>query len=342
MAYVLDTELRSQFRAAARSLASATAAALICFACGGDPATSDAEPDAEAPVANRAPNLGRIMLEPQNPTRADVLSLMVEVNDPERDAVEIQADWFRNGILLKSGSELKLPASQLQQGDEIFARVQASDQNSTVKGESPRVRVGNSPPRISSLRVLPANPSGADNLMATVESVDAENDEVDYRFEWSKNSEPIRGENGPTLDASKIARGDEIHVSVIPVDRASEGEPMRSAPVKIQNAAPLITSEPTYDAAGPDLSEYRVIAEDPDGDRPLRYELVEAPQGMEIDIVSGQLSWRVPEGAAGNHTIEISVQDPHGGEAHQRYVIDLQWAAPQAPDEQPPPAADAQ
>ena len=341
MAYVFDTERRFQFRAAARSVASAAAAALICFACGGEPATPDGEPESEPPVENRAPNLGRIVLEPQNPTRADVLSLMVEVNDPERDAIELQVDWFRNGILMSSGSTLKLPASQLQQGDEIFARVQASDQNSTVTGESPRVRVGNSPPRVSSLKLLPANPSGADNLMATVESVDAEGDEVDYRFEWSKNSEPIRGEDGPTLDASKIARGDVIHVRVIPVDRVSEGEPMRSAAVKIQNAAPRITSEPSYDAAGPDLYEYRVIAEDPDGDRPLRFELVEAPEGMEIDIVSGHLSWRVPEAASGNHTIEISVQDPHGGEAHQRYVIDLQWATPQTPDEQPPPAADA-
>jgi hypothetical protein len=281
------------------------------------------------------------MLEPQNPTRADVLSLMVEVNDTERDAIELQVDWFRNGMLMSSGSELKLPASQLQQGDEIFARVQASDRNSTVKGESPRVRVGNSPPRVSSLRVLPAEPTGADNLMATVESVDGEGDEVEYRFEWSKNSEPIRGEDGATLDASKIARGDEIHVRVTPRDRVSEGEPMRSASVRIQNAAPQITSEPTYDAAGPDLYEYQVIAEDPDGDRPLRFELVEGPEGMAIDIVSGQLSWRVPEAASGNHTIEISVQDPHGGEARQRYVIDLQWAAPQAPEEQPPPAADA-
>jgi hypothetical protein len=193
---------------------------------------------------------------------------------------------------------------------------------------------------VTSLNVLPAAPTGADNLMAVVQAVDLEDDEIEYRFEWWKNSERVPGANGPTLDASEIERGDEIWVRVTPTDGTSEGDPIRSAPLSILNAPPKITSEPNYEAAGPDLYEYAVIAEDADGDRPMRYELLEGPAGMAIDIVSGHLSWHVPEDASGDYTIEISVQDPHGGEARQRYVIDLQWEAPGAPDEQQAPTTD--
>jgi hypothetical protein len=341
MAYVSTSGFPLPLRSAARAFARAALATVICVACGSEPAPPDAASEAAKPADNQPPRLGQILLEPQNPTRADVLSLMVEVTDPERDAIQFQVDWFKNGILILSGSELKLPAASLHQGDEIFARVTASDQSSEVTGESSRVHIGNSPPRVTALSLLPAQPTGADNLMATVESLDSEGDEVGYRFEWWSGSQQIPGAKDATLDASQIRRGDEIYVRVTPTDGTSEGEPLRSASVRVQNAPPKITSEPNYDAAGPDLYEYQVTAEDPDGDQPMRFDLVEGPEGMQIDIVSGHLSWRVPEAAAGNYTIEISVQDPHGGESRQRYVIDLQWAAPEAPAQPQPPAADA-
>jgi hypothetical protein len=180
----------------------------------------------------------------------------------------------------------------------------------------------------------PRQPTGADNLMAVARAEDPEDDDVHLVYRWFRNDELIEGQREASLDASLIGRGDQMRVEVKALDEESEGDWVSSRPVMVQNAPPKITSEPNYSLSASGHYEYPIAAEDPDGDGPLRYELVEGPPGMEVDLVTGLVSWDVPLNARGDYAIEVSVNDPHGGAASQRYAIEVRWEdAPAAPSE---------
>ena len=46
---------------------------------------------------------------------------------------------------------------------------------------------------------------------------------------------------------------------------------------------------------------------------------------MEIDLVSGTVTWTVPDGVGGKYPVTLFVTDAHGGRTQQSYVLDLRW-----------------
>jgi hypothetical protein len=102
----------------------------------------------------------------------------------------------------------------------------------------------------------------------------------------------------------------------------------------VANAPPAITTQPNYALSGSGQYSYEVAAKDPDGDRPLKYEIVQGPQGMSVDIVSGVVTWRVPGDAKGVYPIELAVSDPYGGKTTQKYSLSVDWNdTPASPSE---------
>lgn len=290
--------------------------------------------EAPAPGRNEPPGISSIEIYPEEPTVDQTISLVIDVQDPERDALDIEVEWWRNDVAFKRGTDLTLHAGELARGDDVFARVYVSDDESEVSADSPTVTIQNRAPRVVSLDLRPRQPTGADSLIAVARGEDPEDDDVHLVYRWFRNDELIEGQREPALDASLIGRGDQMRVEVKALDEESEGDWVSSRPVMVQNAAPQITSEPNYALSASRRYEYAIAAEDPDGDAPLRYELVQGPPGMEVDLVTGLVSWDVPLDARGDYAIEVSVNDPHGGAASQRYAIEVRWEdAPAAPSE---------
>jgi len=85
------------------------------------------------------------------------------------------------------------------------------------------------------------------------------------------------------------------------------------------NRAPTITSTPGTLAISSLVYSYVVIASDLDADV-LTYSLVTFPTGMNIDSISGQITWTPTLGQVGNHWLDISVSDGETS-SHQLYVI---------------------
>ncbi|MGH8551685.1 MAG: putative Ig domain-containing protein, partial [Methylococcales bacterium] len=85
-----------------------------------------------------------------------------------------------------------------------------------------------------------------------------------------------------------------------------------------QNRPPEILSQPPAATVVDRNYRYAVEAQDPDAD-PLRFELLKAPLGMRIDPAAGRIEWRPV--AAGNHPVEIRVDDGRGLFAVQHYVL---------------------
>jgi hypothetical protein len=94
-----------------------------------------------------------------------------------------------------------------------------------------------------------------------------------------------------------------------------------------------------------DAFRYQFEAKDPDGDRSLRFSLVEGPQGMTIDPIYGIATWRPTKEQAGVQTIEVAVRDSQGASAALRFQVTVtatetpapgaEGAAPPAPPAKP-------
>lgn len=183
----------------------------------------------------------------------------------------------------------------------------------------------NRPPVIRNLSIEPAGDDAA-AWRAVVDADDPEGDTIELEFVWFVNGEATDS-RGESFDPTPYGRGDRFHVEVTPSDAFNQGGKAATGKIEIANTAPAITSQPPAKMAG-GFYRYRVEARDPEGDRPIRFELLQSPSGMRIDPYSGELEWRPAADQAGTHTVEIAVSDNRGGRSTQ--LFDLPISSPDA------------
>lgn len=302
---------------------------LLTASCGGNreaPVVNPALEDSAEAAMNRPPVLESVAIAQEKPIVGETLSLSFRVVDPDRDNVRIGVEWFVNGVSYRKGENTTLSTDQLARGDRVYAVVRARDGRSEVSALSPRIEMANRPPRVTGLRLVPNAPTGADSLVVVAEATDDDGDPYEFEYSWHVNgSSALPGTVGGTLEPGHVKRGDEVRVSVVANDGFDDGPRVYSKPVRIQNSPPTITSAPTYTLAGPSRYEYQITAEDPDNDRPLRFQVVDGPPGLSVDLVGGLVTWPLSPDVNGRFPIEVSVSDPYGGQDTQRYVLELHW-----------------
>lgn len=96
-------------------------------------------------------------------------------------------------------------------------------------------------------------------------------------------------------------------------------------------ATPRFVSYPVtdYDYYATDLNPdpdyiYNVIAEDPDADDfEIRYALIERPQGMTIDEITGRLYWDIQPEDVGSHLVVVGALDLDGNLGTQEFVLNI-------------------
>jgi hypothetical protein len=297
--------------------------AVFCLGCGAD------APESEA--VNHAPLVDEAQITPAAPTAADGVSLVLKVHDPDRDAVKVSIQWYRNGRPLPAGTGATLPPQQFRRGDQIHAVVHATDGLLAVEAASDTIEIINAAPRVTGLTVEPVAPGTADALTATAQGSDTDGDALEYRYRWYRNGD-LLPEQSATLPAGSAQRGDEVSASAAAHDGQVLGDWVSSGTLQLRNAAPVISTQPEYLLGEGGMYVYDVGATDPDGDTPLRYELIEGPPGMSVDGSTGQVSWQLPSDASGVYPIELTVTDTHGGRTVQRYTLEL--APPEPPANQ--------
>lgn len=130
----------------------------------------------------------------------------------------------------------------------------------------------NSPPRITSLSIIPERPYADNALRAVVKGIDPDRDPVSFLYQWEKEGFDISGENSAWLGSGKLKGGDTVSVRVTPFDGKIRGESVRSNSIIIINTPPRITTA----FISPNQATIRAtltamgVAEDIDGD-PLTY-----------------------------------------------------------------------
>jgi hypothetical protein len=282
------------------------------------------------------PVIRRVDLRPSRPIPGNIIEANVEVFDPDGDEVSLSYAWAVEGSRVGDDRSTLL-LGDAPKGSVIRLTVIARDGDSKSPAEIVSVRVANRPPTMLGVVIEPLDEVRANrDIAANPRAQDPDGDPLEYTYRWRVNGEQVEAD-GPVLTADNYERGDEIDLTVVARDGEESSEPLNSAPFTVANSPPRITSTPgAFDEDG--TFRYAVLAEDPDGDRALRYQLVAGPDGMEIDVVSGELTWTPTPDQAGSHPVTIEVGDRKGGLTAQSFDIRVEFeevttpAAPAAPE----------
>jgi len=300
---------------------------------GGSERADRAAPSTEAPAApeeNAPPVVEWVRVEPSRPLPNSRLRAFARAEDPDGDPVRLEYRWQLDGREIGAGDSLVL--RDVERGDTVELVVMATDGRSRSMPARARVRVANQPPLLSGVVLdAPDGLTAGAKVVASPQAVDADGDDLRFEYEWRVNGERLPVE-GPVLETERMQRGDVVEVTVVARDGYDESERRTSDPVTLGNTPPRIVSQPAWEREG-DTFRYAVEARDPDGDRTLRYRVLEGPPGMQIDAIEGVLTWSPEPGQEGRHPVEIEVDDLQGGRTAQRFevVMELDGPAAQAP-----------
>jgi hypothetical protein len=314
----------------------AVAIALACAACG---SSSDAPVEPAAPRAsatpksgaeNEAPTIESVTLSPDPASAGEPITLELKARDPERDRLTTNIEWYKNGVAVPELHGSVIDAGTFKRGDRVYAVATVADATHEVTAQTAVLSIGNSAPRVRSVLISPAKVTALDVVEVQANAEDPDGDSVELSYQWYRNGEPIAGATGPRLPADSVHRGDKLAVSVSATDGSDAGPATQSPPIVVANAAPVITTQPSYDMTPTGSYTYTVGAKDADNDAPLKFELLEGPKGMTIDEQSGVVTWAVPDDAKGG-AIKVAVTDPYGGRVTQAWVLAVEWGEKPVP-----------
>jgi hypothetical protein len=258
---------------------------------------------------------------PDPPVSGESVRVRVDVTGRSPRSKDFSYEWRVAGRdVLGKESQIELP--ELDRGAEVWVRVSYSDDAGFSDEIEISSRVANRPPRVRDLRLgQRMDPDEGEQWVAKASGTDPDGDDLEYRYTWLVNGDPS-SVSGDSIPTDTLKRGDTVRVRVVAFDGDRESIPAESGTVTVANASPEISSTPPRLSADGRFA-YEILAEDPDGDVPLHYELVAGPRGMELDRQSGELRW-VPElDQAGDHRVEIAVEDGSGGRATQEFILPI-------------------
>lgn len=177
-------------------------------------------------------------------------------------------------------------------------------------------------PKITSISILTQSNNLRDGFKAQVQTEDNDSGDVDFLYQWNHNGKAIAGETGSAVTwQDEFKKGDNLSVSVVPVNAVGEGVWAAEGGIVIPNSPPVIISEPG-DLFDTGEFSYTVQAEDPDGDS-FDYTLRGAPKGMTIEPATGLITWEYGVEDAGEYEVLIIATDSEGAETTQTLSFNI-------------------
>jgi hypothetical protein len=303
-----------------RPLVVAISALFVLAACTKEPApTSETVPPT---LGNRPPVIHSVTFLHDPVPLTKPISVQVVAEDPEREAVSFQYQWYVDNVPLNGQTNPTLPTDLLRRGQMVSVEIVPAD--GTQKGKafrSPSVAVANTPPHVTSVTLRPLTVQPGERVEALAETSDPDHDRTDLTYRWFRNTAMIKEGAEPYLDTSGFAPRDQIAVEVTPHDPQESGISLRSTSLILGNRFPKIVSVPPAGISGAQY-DYQVSAVDPDGDR-ITYQLESAPPGMMINQQSGHLAWPIPSNQTGTFHVKVLAKDEQGAAAFQEFDLTL-------------------
>ena len=182
----------------------------------------------------------------------------------------------------------------------------------------------NQPPVITSIPVTAT--TVGEHYEYSVIAIDPENDELNYELTAFPQGMTISTTGVISFDSTLDQAGANHPVTLRVTDThgaytEQSFELGINAP-PVENNAPTIISTPSQTVIAGNSYHYQVIATDSDNDN-LSYSLITAPVTMQIDSLTGIISWATTLIDLGTQSIKIEASDGKGGVATQTYSLQI-------------------
>lgn len=246
------------------------------------------------PVGNTAPKAFNLSISPAAPLTNSTLRLNYTYNDTDNETESGSAiKWFRNGTEQPSLSQsLTVSPALTAKGDRWSFSIKPKDgEDFGAERQSGETAIGNAPPDVNALVILPANATKLSSLSASYNFSDQDNDaESGSVIRWFKNGigQPAL-ENLTAVSNALFSKGDKFFFSLIPGDGAASG-PNRSSPeITIKNAPPSAANL-SITPANPDPTQdisASYTYQDPDTDAEQGSRLQWFKNGIEQPLLEG-------------------------------------------------------
>ncbi|HEY9052416.1 MAG TPA: putative Ig domain-containing protein [Gammaproteobacteria bacterium] len=175
--------------------------------------------------------------------------------------------------------------------------------------------------RTQEITSLPVT-SGAEAIEYTyqLQATDPDQDELQYQLLNSPEGMTIDEMTGLVRWLPSYEQSGTYDITIRVSDYSLAVQQQYKLKIINVNRPPEITSTPSKVTDEGELYRYAVQGEDPDRDS-LTYHLKQAPAGMVIDRLTGELEWKPGFEAAGEYEIELLVKDPEGATDSQSYTL---------------------
>jgi hypothetical protein len=302
----------------------AIAIASMLTACAEEPrpaATGPTEAQMLDAADNHPPRIASVHFEPAEPVANEAVRAVVNASDPDGDPVKFLYAWEVAGHEVGRGTQ-RLVLDGASRGDDFQLSVVATDGRTESEPFRIRATVANRPPRVERMTVEPETRiTTGMTLVIRPEGSDDDDDDLSFQYAWTLNGEPM-DHAGPEFDTRSLTRGDIVNVAVRAHDGFDTSEPLFAPEFQVVNRPPRVVSTPSRSLPGGGF-HYRVEAEDPDGDKQLRFELEDPPVGMKIGALSGEIDWRPNQDQTGHYTVRVIVNDLKGGRIAHAFDLNV-------------------
>jgi hypothetical protein len=282
---------------------------LIFFACG----------QKQGEQKNTPPFITHVEILPSNPTLGARINLRIEAGDNEGDDIAYTITWFLNERVIGHGLEAYL--ADAQKDDIIHAEITPMDRDLTGETvRTSRVTIANSVPRITGAHITPeAIVASTGELTVVGEGIDPDGDSLSYFCSWSLNDTTQITDSSTTLQLAdlQIRKGSVLRAILYASDNDTVSQPY-TLEISVVNATPILNPGLDSIPYRPDSIHYQIPIVDPDGDH-LRFELIEAPTGIEINEIQGIVYGTAADSAA--FEIMVRATDTEGAYLDAKFTL---------------------
>ncbi|MBJ94414.1 MAG: hypothetical protein CMP23_08025 [Rickettsiales bacterium] len=187
---------------------------------------------------NGVPTAPLVAIEPAEPSSDDDLEMVVvtEASDRDGSVLFYRTVWTRGGVqVVELDDRTTVPAEQTTSGEQWTVEVVAVDSDLELGEEAQAtVEISNSAPTLT-VSIFPSPAPSFSDLIATIDSSDADGNEVTVRTAWTVDGN-ARADLDDTLvvPSEETSPGETWVITATPNDGRTDGAPI-SAEVSIIN-----------------------------------------------------------------------------------------------------------
>lgn len=201
----------------------------------------------ELMIGNAAPDAPVASLSPTNPTvESDLYCSGTNGLDPDGDPITYSYSWSVDGVVVPQETGQFLAGGTASKGQAVQCAVVSSDGSATSGvAYSNQIVIGNASPEGGIAVITPQSATVLSTLVCSgTDAFDPDGDDVVWTYIWMVNG--VQTSAGPSLSAGSFAKGDAVSCVGTPSDGVSQGLPVSSQPLQVQNAAPTSGSATVF------------------------------------------------------------------------------------------------